>query len=87
MTREEVQAILESDPNYQKLFDEFNGDFYCDYRVGNLNFRIFNQVGGVPAIYMLLPENNDVDLNVAHEFSNYAKEILQSEYRRANSNV
>ena len=75
-TREEVQRILESNRNYEFLFEEYEGRFACEYVIDGVKILVFNCVGGVPEIwfgYSFAPEANWLS---AREFTQIAYGVL-----------
>ena len=78
MTKEQVKNILEREQNYPMLFNEFHGQFHCDYFVRGVHFRLFNE-GGRPKILILSPIPMEVNSEEIVEFVRYAYDINNGE--------
>lgn len=72
---ESVKKILESNPIFSHLFDEFEGIFYCAYNVNGITIRLYN-VGGKPDIWLGNLIGNEDKLETVTQFVKIAYQVI-----------
>ncbi len=83
-TRESVLEKLESNPNFEQLFEEFDGRFKCAYYdIGGYVINLFN-VGGYPQFYLTGIFRRDLDVEGMREFIRIAYEIIMEKIEESN---
>lgn len=79
MTREEARQVLEGNPYYHHLFDEFEGRFSCIYNVAGVKILLYN-VGGHPEFWFAYPYAPNPNIEEAQSFVRLAYEIIRERH-------